>query len=57
MALKGIAQKENKHQLMDGKASKIAFSGEHQNLMCFAVSENNLLGISFFFFLLLIGLN
>lgn len=48
MALKGIAQKENKHQLMDGKASKIAFSEEHQNLMCFAVSENNLLGIFFF---------
>lgn len=58
MALKGIAQKENKHQLMDGKASKIAFSQEHQNLMCFVVSENNLLGISSsFFFFLLIGLN
>lgn len=49
MALKGIEQKENKHQLIDGKASKIAFSEEHQNLMCFAVSENNLSGIFFFF--------
>jgi len=49
MALKEIAQKENKHQLMDGKASKIAFSEEHQNCMCFAVAENSLLGISFFF--------
>lgn len=50
MALKGIAQKENKHQLIDGKASKIAFGEEHQNLMCFAVSENDLFEISFFFF-------
>lgn len=49
MALKGIAQKENKHQLMDGKVSKFAFSEEHQNLMCFAVSEYNLLRIYFFF--------
>lgn len=35
---------------MDGKASKIAFSQEHQNLMCFVVSQNNLLGISSFLF-------
>lgn len=54
MALKGIAKKENKHQLMEGKASKIAFSEEHQNLMCFTVSESNLLGI---FFFILVGLN
>lgn len=48
MILKGIAKKENKHQLMEGKAARLLFSEEHQNLMCSTDSENNLLGISIF---------
>lgn len=33
---------------MEGKAARLLFSEEHQNLMCSTDSENNLLGISIF---------
>jgi len=46
--LKGIAQKENEHRLMDGEASKIAFNEKQQNCSYGLQSLNNLLGIYLF---------